>query len=339
MRTNGVSGDTAYLAPGVFREIITVTVAPTSTTKVIGDPQNRQGFKTSGGVRVPPAIVRWTGFTNDLGTVGGTPVALNATDYWWFQDIFFNGGNGAVVSAATLTSTNIVVTNCVISWIAGTSPNVPILVTAGFGVPLNWRISNCKIFSPGNNTLTITHTSGTGSDWNLNFVIENCEFISNGNTGIQIAKSGTAVNVGGGVCVTNCTILGLTCISATASSTNNFTNYVVNCFLVGGTGLSAGDVSQISEDYNWINCGTARANVNTGANSKTGFNPIIDFDGSRMFGFGPRPFWSPHSTSPMIGAGTTAETVDLFNKTRPSPNTIGAYETYPNVETSHSFAQ
>ena len=45
------SGDTAYLAPGVYRERVTVAMtSATGETFVIGDPLNTQGFKTSGGV-------------------------------------------------------------------------------------------------------------------------------------------------------------------------------------------------------------------------------------------------------------------------------------------------
>lgn len=342
MRTNGVSGDTAYLAPGVYRESVTVNItSPTATTKLIGDPHNVQGFKTSGGVLVTPAICRWTVMTNDSTASPNTSaLLLNGSDYWWFENIYFNeAGAGLLpITGTTTTSTNLVFTNCVVSSMTGSA--VGMSITAAFGVPLNLKILNCKIISVGNTGILITHQSGTGSDWNLNVRIENCEIMAL--APISITKSGASANVGGGILVTNCILYtsGGNAFSATATSTNNFTNYVTGCIVLSAaTGFNGGDVSQTTEDYNIVNAVTARANTNTGANSKTAVNPMIDFDASRLFGFGPRPFFSPLPSSPLLGAGLAAEAVDLFNTTRPSPPAIGAYELYKNVETSHSFAQ
>lgn len=343
MRTNGVSGDTAYLAPGVYRESVTVNItSPTATTKLIGDPQNTRGFKTSGGVRVAPAVCRATVFTNDSTASPATSVInLNGSDYWWFENIYFNaaGAGGAPVSATTTTSTNITFTNCVLN-VVGASVQC-ISITAAFGVPLNLTISNCKLVNLVNAALVITHTSGSGSDWDLNVKIQNCEIVALGSSGISVAKSGSSANVGGGVLVTNCVFVGASSgFSCPATSTNNFTNYISGCLLFNSTGVTCGDASQITEDYNWFDCSVApRSVAPVGTHSSSAFNPMIDFDSSRMWGFGPRPYFSPLTGSPIIGAGVSTGVVDLFGNARSVPNTIGAYRLYQNVETSSSLSQ
>lgn len=45
-----VNGDIAYIAPGYYRETITVGITSlTSEGQIIGDSANSKGFKTSGG--------------------------------------------------------------------------------------------------------------------------------------------------------------------------------------------------------------------------------------------------------------------------------------------------
>lgn len=339
MRTNAASGDTAYLAPGVYRESVTALISPTSTTKLIGDPQNTRGFKTAGGVRVVPSVCRWTVFTNDSTASPNTSALnLNGGDFWWIENIYFNqaGAGGIPLISTFQTATNITLTNCCFS----AQSLSTVSVTAGFGTPLNWRISNCKFINLiSGNALLITHISGAGSDWDLNVKIENCELIGGPGNAINLSKSGTSANVAGGVLVTNCLIYGNIGLSAANASTNNFTNYISGCVIMGQTGVTCSHASQITENYNWFNCGTARTTAPAGANSFSAFNPMIDFDSSRMWGFGPRPYFSPLTGSPIIGAGVSTGVVDLFGHARPSPNSIGAYELYKNVETSSSFAQ
>jgi hypothetical protein len=59
------SGDTLYIAPGVYREAVTVAMtSAVAETFIIGDVANTQGFCDSAGVRLPGGTV-W--ISNSLG--------------------------------------------------------------------------------------------------------------------------------------------------------------------------------------------------------------------------------------------------------------------------------
>src|ERR1051325_3311383 len=57
------SGDIVYIAPGTYREVVTVNMtSATVETQVIGDPANAQGFKNGSGVLLAAGEIQWTCF-------------------------------------------------------------------------------------------------------------------------------------------------------------------------------------------------------------------------------------------------------------------------------------
>lgn len=334
------SGDTAYLAPGAYRE--TVTVAMTSAvaeTKVLADPGNAQGFKTSGGVLVASGQVQWTAYTTNDKTAPAASMALdlNGRDFLTFQDILFVGGNlsGGCVRGATTSSTDIKFVRC--AFLAG-APNVAnVNFTAGFGVALNWTFDSCLWLSSANQTaINLVLTRGTGSDYDVNVLFKDCLIVGGAGTQTRIASTGAGVNFGGGVDFYNCTIIGgNNVISTEANVSTSSPCTVYNCVLIGGgTGLNANTSGQIVEDYNLIHAATARTNVSAGSNSQTtSYAPLIDIGQALLYGAQSRPFGSPTNGSPILGFGNQAggPTVDLLGLARPSGGQsaskgIGAYE-------------
>src|SRR5512139_3749327 len=49
---NILDGDVLYVAPGIYRDCVTIGVTPTVETIIRGDPMNTQEFKTAAGVLV-----------------------------------------------------------------------------------------------------------------------------------------------------------------------------------------------------------------------------------------------------------------------------------------------
>lgn len=330
------SGDTAYLSPaGPFRE--TVSVAMTSAvaeTKILGDPLNAQGFKTSGGVKVAAGPVIVTAYTtNDKTAPSGTTLLnLAGRDHLTFQYILFVGGNNvALVTATTATSTDIAFKDCGFNngFLAN---NFGIDLTVGFGVAANWTIDRCLFFGPFRATGTVpvmrvTLTTGSGSDYDANVVVENTAMIG---SGVFVTSSGTSAQEGGGVKLRN-----VTCLYATALQTattrvggSTFANpcTINNSLIVGGggfTGLIAAESGAITEDYNVIVATTARSLVSVGAHSISdgSYAPLVHFGQERIWG-SPlfKPFCEPMQSSPLLGFGGdgTQTAYDLLNLQRPA---------------------
>jgi len=339
-RTNATaSGDVAYLAPGVYREPMIFLSNWTSYVKFIGDPQNSQGFKTSGSVLVPPGIVRWTGYTNTDSTASSaaSTLDLNGKNYIWLENLYIIASPTSAmraIKAGSAASTNIVITNCVVVG----CKSYAVDMTAAAGLPVNLTIDNSYIFTPTQNAqpISISFTAGSGADWDMGIVIRNSTVVAYGNASVGTAKFGTSTGVGGGVNITNCTLVGA--VSASGSSTNTLPVIVRNSIVMApGACFTAGAIGQIDENYNLVFAGGSSSHTATavGANSHTNdWSYHLDFAASQLFGFGPRPLFSPLSDSPVVGAGQNNSTVDFYRRARPAGNAFGAFEVHTAPEHS-----
>lgn len=323
------SGDTAYLAPGSFRE--TVTVAMTSAvaeTKVIGDPTNSRGFKTSGGVLVTPGPVVHTAFTTDDKTAiaGAILLTLAGRDFLTFQNIHFMGGNGTptCIGADSTTSTNTTFTDCSFQSGHGAA-QTQVQITAAAGVALHWLFDRCLfIAAPRNavaghiNLILNRHTA----DYDVDVIAKNCLFMSGGTIGLRVSSTGAGTGFAGGVIANACTFMTLTGMAtADANLSTTIPCQCNNSFLYCGTGLNANAAGQITETYNSFCCNTARTNVTAGTGSQTAYAPLFHFGQELQTGTTQvRPFLTPTSGSPLLafGAGTSPPTVDQLNRNRPS---------------------
>jgi hypothetical protein len=184
-------------------------------------------------------------------------------------------------------------------------------------------------------------TTGGGADYDLNFIIRNCLLVTTGPVVcVSLNTTGALANKPGGVVILSSTIAGggtgINAVGANWSTT--IPNRVYNCWIIGlSTGLLAAALGQIVEDYNLIQCNTARNNVTAGANSVTGYNyaPLADYGYSHLLGFQRRVLWEPTAGGPMLGFGNQSSpvppTVDLTGRPRPAGgsstlNAVGCYE-------------
>jgi hypothetical protein len=341
------SGDTVYFGPGTYRELVQLTNNWTSQVSFIGDTGNSQGFKNSSGVLLAPALCRLTAFTTSdsvAAAVTANTIDLNGKNYFKLANFLVEGcaqtgtGKGPLY-AQSVSSTNIALLNC--TFIGTEAAGVAIIAAAS--TTLNWTIDNCILWSTTSG-LSVQWTSVVGSDWDMNIVVRNSYLFGLGVAGIGGQKSGSNGGVGGGIYCTNCTILsGVTAVSAGASSTNNFKMFFRNCIMYASSkALQSQDVGQVDEDYNALIAQSSYIlGPALGAHSHTNdFNPALIFGATQQQGMGMRPMFSLPSYSPYIGAGVgNVPSTDLFGKTRPNPNSVGAFETYTAPEHSSVFGQ
>ena len=323
--TGIASGDTVWIAPGTYREQITVGMtSATAETFIKGDPTASQ---FSG---VSPGEVVLTAFTTNDDTKPTSPaLTLSGRDYLSFSDIVIiasSGGLGSCVDAFTQSSHHIKFTRCGFQALASQG----VWFQSTFGTPFDVIIDRC-IFRTRSEGIIFWATKGTGSNYNLNIDIKSSIFINHGaSSGIDISSQGTGSNIGvGGVTITNCyseAWQGLQVNMGTATLSATVKNCVFSC---GNFALSAGTSGEITEDYNrFVGCGTNRTNVTAGTNSKDGATGM-DFGENWMLGIKNVIAWYPRANGPNIAKGTAtgAPTTDLYGNSFAGTPSVGPVET------------
>ncbi len=316
------SGDTAYICPGTYREAVTVAMtSATGTTRVLGDPQNVQGFKDNNGALLTGGDVIWTAFTtNDWIAPSTSCLNLAGRDFLLFQFFTFYNGSVNCVNATTKTSTDCSFIDCMFIGYGGATGTGNIISwAAAANIALNLTINRCFFLYCSTVFVLLTIDTPATADFNLVVLIQNCSFIGAGGQSIQIA-SGVTTNTFkyGGMSVYNCTHVGTNSFVNTASAghATSIPTVVYNCVSIGGN-LQAQTSGQIVEDYNFLN---SRASVAIGTHSRLiGANAIEGWQ-SYLSGRQPRPFMSAALASPLLGFASHSggPTVDALNRPRPS---------------------
>jgi hypothetical protein len=298
------SGDTVYIAPGTYREIVTTTATYTSATNFFGDPTAAQ-FPG-----VTPGIVRITNFLiNDNTSATNQNLWVGVTfNYINISNIYFDHsslGYGIVYSG---TGNNSSIRNCVFSGNnasqGGIGSNIQLSTVK------NTLIENC-ILMRSYSGIYITTTTDTDT----NVDIRNC-FITGTTTYGMILSTGT----GGGFNVTN-NVFYRTVNQAViffgagnATSKSNVTN---NIFYQCGGSVAGDTAVNIIENYNRrVNSG-GNVTVPVGVNTITDGAPQFDFGHTSLFGLAIQKPFSVFTGSVNSGAGlaTYASTSDLYGQT------------------------
>ena len=332
------SGDLVYLAPGTYRETVTVAMASaTVETGVVGDWNNLSGFKDGSGVRIEPGEVIWSGYTGGDMTTPSTSslIAFAGRDFLSFRYITFVGSNASpTINADTASSVNINFYDC--AFLPGRASACNYIgVTATAGVPLNWIVDRCVFLGVMTRCLSITLPTGSDTDYNVQ--IRNCLAWGPSNTAVVGVLAGGA-GAGGGVDVQHCTAMvgngTLMTTAANISTANPCT--VEGCLVISSaTALSAATLGQIIEDKNYLFATTPRTNVAVGAGSQVGptYAMLLEAGQNMMRGGLPRPMLSPMIGSPLAGFGTAAgaPSHDLLWRLRPAGGqstlyAVGAFE-------------
>lgn len=330
--TGIASGDRVFLAPGTFRETVAVAMtSPVAETKVLGDPFNEKGFKTSGGVLVAPGPVALSAFTtNDKTAPSGTTLLnLSGRDFLTFERIQFVGGSAtAMVTATTTTSTNIVFRDCAL--LPGVADQI-VVATTVFGTGFTWLFDRCY-FGPTRvaSGMIFNAPTGTGSDYDLDVTIRDSVFLEVGSTRvIGLTPSGAGAQKPGGIEVRNCSSVGSGTFFAitTATASTSIPCVVANCLIFTSTATAltvsaAGGLGSLTENYNLIYATTPRSNVNAGANTITNasYALLFHFGQERVWGSPvPRQFLEPLAGSPLLAFGNDGSQAATDNRAKPRP--------------------
>jgi hypothetical protein len=320
------SGDTVYIGPGTYREVVTVAMtSAVAETSVLGDPGNAQGFKNGSGVLLDPAEVVWTAFTTSDTTAPSSSDTLNLSgrDYLTFQFITFYQGTGNAIDISTQTSTNITFRDCVI---VGIGSSAAILIDGAFGVTQNLLFERLAFLLVGTSqAFLFQNDTGSGSDYDLSIVVRNCLIIGPRGPGFLVTPSGAGGNKPGGVSIYNCTLINSYNIQTTSAVSTSFPVNIYNnvIYETGSTqSLIAATLGQIVENYNYIVSTTTHTNVTQGADTVVNNNraQLFNFGAERIYGFAPRMFMEPKALSwPLTfgNDGTYTTSDDFLGLPRP----------------------
>jgi hypothetical protein len=324
-----VAGDTVWIAPGTYREVITsTTLTGTSgnTIKIYGDPTFNRAWTAGSAGRV-----RLTNFLSDTGVPTASATLSVSGDYIDIQDLCIDGHNTGSVTPSLSTNSTLYLTGGNISV---TKCSVQTTVSVGRPVGITWycttgknnfTIDQCSVSAPfGILVFSVAQTA----TFNMNAVIKDT-FVMGGNDFSIVFEAASANQVTGAI-VYNCTVIGgtqgitLANIGQVGGSTTVLRNNLV--YAPKGIGITSNASITITQSNNSIFATTNFNNVLPNTNNISA--PMFDFGSSRVQAFSKLPWFAPATGSPLIGAGTVtgAPTVDLYGNTWTSTPTIGAIE-------------
>jgi len=301
-----------YIAPGVYRESVSLGVTPTVTNTLViaGDPTASQ---FSG---ITPNQVRLTGAVNDSSTSAtGTRINTNAKSYITIQDIVMEGATSQTVSTFIVSGTNTTINRVVVYavYYSGT-PSSCLAIETPNTTNNAITVKNSTFFggAEGIRITTPVATSGVSG-----VSVENCRIIGGNynSTGIYVyPQSGTTMS---SVFITNCFIMATTCVQTIRGNTTN-THTVQNCILAAGsTGISSTATNIITQQYNIIDCTVQLSGVSSSATTITSDFLGIDLTQNLLQGFGNiAPFGTLlNSRNTAFGIATNAPVTDAYGVT------------------------
>jgi hypothetical protein len=323
-----VAGDTVWIAPGTYREVITSTTltgTAGNTIKVYGDPNFTRAW-TGGSV----GRVRITNYTNDTVLPAQSQTLAIIGDYVDIQDLCIDGHTVALAAANVVTQTcffirggNISVTRCTVQvsnenrqncmqvhFLAGKKTCVIKQCTFMTGMPL-W-ITSAAQTSPFDLETTIQDCFVLGSN-DYGIIIEGA---TASYTGIKIYNNIVINSAVGAIFFINHYVA-----NATATILRNNLIYSLR-----GTGVGSSTSITITQSNNTIIGSVTFNNILPNTNNLSA--PMLDLGSSRVQQFGTLPWFAPMTGSPLIGVGTAtgAPSVDLYGNTWTTFPTIGAIE-------------
>jgi hypothetical protein len=302
-----VAGDTIYVAPGVYRELLTCDVSGVSGSPItyIGDATGENTDGVGGPVRI-------TGSDNDQTTTRANCIAGGAHDYRTFRGFSMDLSSQYHITSSN--GTDWIVEDCTFlhattgaTLIDGNSQS-------------DWVIRRC-VFVHGASGSYIMEFQSTGVT-NANHLVENCLFLTGSCRGIDIDDTG-------GITFRNCMWLGSgssSAIRVTDALPDGYTAITVNnCIFSSCTeGMRAQVLGEIVENYNaFYGNATDRINVNVGANSNAypalWDMPLLNAGTTLVNGFR-LPWWfGSLSRWSQVGqiTGTNEPAEDMFASRRP----------------------
>ena len=312
------SGDTLYVAPGIYTTQISITMSnPTTETLIIGDPK----CLVFSGVTAGPIVV--TNYNSTLSGSGyiGNVIAATTKNFLHFQNIQFKvQGNGLSFT----TCINLKFTRC--HFISRAVTGTLLAVTSPVSTAVNLSVNNC-IFYGADVQINIT-----GRNVSDTSVISNCLFLISRNsvmslTGVQVA-------------VSNCTILGRNAGIQSISGSVTFPVTVRNCISRCDIDLSCSGVNNtIIENNNRLLGELARQNVTDNGTSSINGDLGFEVGETLLVGLNNlQPFTSYFgSPNTNFGNSTGAPISDIYGVTWTGVNPDAGSGTYRAIGTIGNY--
>jgi len=333
---SGSETNNLVLAPGIYREVVTQAVSPTSggPLVIVGDSDGSL-FNANGGTGTT-GPVEWRGWTDDATPITtGDVLSASGKSYTTLRRLKMISGNGSGVGCFNIagSNSNWNFEDCIFVG-SSTRPGLGRL-DATAGAALNATFKRCDFAGVGQSSTFFglqIRLPLNSSEYNVNVLVQNCNFFgapgaiqvvqnggsgSNWGTGITIQQNGfwfcfRGVHIGNNPTLT--TPIGVY---------GNTFNLCCNAIVVTTSG-------QVVEDGNVFGACFANlsAGITAGTHSIPAACPAFNLHDERIFGGNPRPWGEPSATSPALAAGNygTPPTVDIWNKTRPGTPSAGPLE-------------
>ena len=297
------AGDTVYVGPGVYREVLGIDVSGTS-----GNPITYIADVTGENTDGVGGIVRQTGSDNDLTAVRNNIISANGKDYRTFRGFFYNLAKQPAMNVVNPDTW--IVEDC---YFAETIYSPAFIKVTGTD-QASFTIRRCifRQAAYNDNCIEFSHSSTVD---NTGHLIENCLFDGN-MIHVYILRIG-------GITVNNCTFFAaIQALRYAIAPAGGQATTVNNCIIAyGNVGMQATAVGEFVENFNaFFGNDVDRTNTATGADSNTSppnIIPSLLHDGVIM----PAPEWPGMLNEwSQIGriAGTSEATDDLFGITRPA---------------------
>lgn len=291
------SGDTVYIAPGRYYEIVTANLtSPTAETRIIGNPTASQFSGVTAG------IVRWTAYQSDTSDDTNIPnLSVTSKDYLTFENLYIES-NARYTSAAFnfTTCKYIKIRNCI--FIQGGNSGCCLALTAPAAVGSTSIFDRNIFFGKGFANINVSGTGSTNYDMDIT-IANNLSLNMAG--GYNLYVSGF---YGGGVQMFNNTVLGSTRPIKVDQVTNTTHKIKIYNNLVAFAGAevvhNGGTNGVIVGDYNRFNNNENTFYQYTQGKYDTVNGPSgLSYGAERLFGIGADDFFSPHTSSINIAAG------------------------------------
>jgi len=303
--TGITGGDTVNIAPGTYRETVTIGGTYSSNTFIYGNPTaSLFSGVAAGEVRITPS-----GSDNAV----STSFALTATskDNLNFRDLIIGGMN-------ITTSSNMTIERCMLFSTSATTQAF-VFTTAYAAVNHNTTIKQSII------TGTVAGIEykyyNFSAPWTAGLYISDC-FITGSDAVYLNNVQGFALYPAGSIVIYNSVLMGyrpfvMPANYQTGTSTgNNIKIYNCVVYATGTYAFQCAQPSGVDDNYNRIYGSNTRQNVSQGANTTVASWPGLEFGQSLLQGYGPIQIFGNTFNSPNATAGTAsgAPLVDLYNQ-------------------------
>ena len=313
------SGDTVYIAPGLYGEQVTIGGTYSATTYITGDPTAAQFPGVNAG-RVQIGVFTTA---SGAGIYAGTTISGTSKSYLYFNNLeFVLNCTTAVPGINLLTGRYNTFEKCVFQLCVNNTVWLMNL-TAATSTALDFTIKSCIFI--GTSAAAGSHLVATGqnvvTDTSL---VTDCLFIGLGN-GVNLTNITLSV--------TNCHFINQTTAGITQSGTQQLTiknNLIYGC-IFGAQFTNSSSGTQTNCRY--IACGTTFTNVPSSASSSAVGLPGFETGYTLLTGMNPVQFFGSYNGSPntSFGTPTGAPVTDLYGVTWSGSSPDAGSATFRNI--------